>query len=775
MRNTFLLVFIISISVYNAKAQQPVPARVLENFTLLKSYAPNEHIYIITDRDKYVPGDMMWFNVFNLNGNSLSGLSKVGYVEMLDNNHQPVLQAKINLDHGKGHGSFVIPENLKTAYYTLRGYTSWMKNYSTEFYFTKHILINNVFSNESISADTKADPVINFYAEGNTMVSNLPATVAITATDSAGIPIPFSGILINSKADTLANFNGDENGVSTLNFTPATGEKYIAIFTLQDGRKLTRALPDILSTGSVLHVHDTANNNVVVTINASGNTDVRYIIIHDRNSVKFSQQLQLTNGQSNILIDKARLGDGLNHIILLDADGKLINERSYAVYKNESGISVSTDKNVYSKREKILLNINEKNDAADKPLNVSVSVYRNDFINLKNRNYLDDITNNDLQVNDPSANSPDVLNNRLIAAKWNAFNWNNPEVLKPASNKFLLEYEGHIISAIITDAKTKLPLANTIGYLSVPGKAFQLYTSRSNQTGLINFFTKDLYGDNLVIAQADRTDNGPSEINILSPFSQDAVTNNTRFYNTIKPDSTQIEEAINVQLQKDFAYNKIVTDQAKVDSMAFFGKEDMKYDLDDYVRFPTMEEVLREYVRELNVRKKKDEFALSMVTKSVNNIAIIRNPAILIDGVPAFDTGNKISHYDPLKIKTIRIVTDRYYYGPAVFDGIASFTTYKGNLEGYTPDPNSTVIDYSGLQLNANFYSPVYQTPEQKSSRLPDFRDLLYWNNNVSLSSEGKGEAELYTSDQTGKYVIVVTTLTKSGRFIQSTKIITVQ
>lgn len=774
MRNTYLLVFIIFISFYNANAQQLVPARVLENFTLLKSYAPNEHIYIVTDRDKYVPGDMMWFNVFNLNGDSLSGLSKVGYVEMLDNNQQPVLQAKINLDHGKGRGSFVIPENLKTAYYTLRGYTSWMKNYSTEFYFQKNILINNVFNNESISADTKTDPLINFYPEGNNMVFNLPATIAIAAADSAGIPIPFSGILTNSKSDTLANFNGDENGMSTLNFTPATGENYTAIFTFQDGKKFTRALPDILSTGSVLHVHDTANNTVVITINASANTDVKYIIIHDRDSIKFSQRLQLVNGQSNILIDKARLSNGLNHIILLDADGKLINERSYAVYKNEPGISVSTDKDSYSKREKILLNINEKNDTADRPLNVSVSVYRNDFVDLKNKN-LDDIINNDLQGNDYSANTPDVLNNRLIATIWNAFNWNNPDVLKPAPSKFLPEYEGHIVSAIITDAKTKLPLANTIGYLSVPGKAFQFYTSRSNQAGLINFFTKDLYGDNLVIAQADRTDDGPSEINILSPFSQDAVTNNTRFYSTIKPDSIHVEEAINVQLQKDFAYNKIVTNQAKVDSMPFFGKEDMKYDLDDYVRFPTMEEVLREYVRELNVRKKKDEFALSMVTKSVNNIAVVRNPAILIDGVPAFDTGNKISHYDPLKIKTIRIVTDRYYYGPAVFDGIASFTTYKGNLEGYTPDPNSTVIDYSGLQLNKNFYSPVYQTPEQKSSRLPDFRDLLYWNNNISLSSEGKGEAEIYTSDQTGKYIIVVTTLTKSGRFIQSTKTITVQ
>ncbi len=124
-------------------------------------------------------------------------------------------------------------------------------------------------------------------------------------------------------------------------------------------------------------------------------------------------------------------------------------------------------------------------------------------------------------------------------------------------------------------------------------------------------------------------------------------------------------------------------------------------DLDDYVRFPTMEEVLREYVRELNVRKRKDEFALSMVTRPDGITTIIKNPAIFIDGVPAFDSGNKVTHYDPLRIKTIKIVIDDYYYGPARFNGIASFTTYKGNLEGYTPDPYSTIIDYSASPLTA--------------------------------------------------------------------------
>lgn len=59
-------------------------------------------------------------------------------------------------------------------------------------------------------------------------------------------------------------------------------------------------------------------------------------------------------------------------------------------------------------------------------------------------------------------------------------------------------------------------------------------------------------------------------------------------------------------MQKNFAAHKIITSAVPIkDSLPFFGRETIKYELDDYVRFSTMEEVLREYVRELNVKKKK--------------------------------------------------------------------------------------------------------------------------------------------------------------------------
>ncbi|WP_051017675.1 hypothetical protein [Pontibacter sp. BAB1700] len=70
---------------------------------------------------------------------------------------------------------------------------------------------------------------------------------------------------------------------------------------------------------------------------------------------------------------------------------------------------------------------------------------------------------------------------------------------------------------------------------------------------------------------------------------------------------------------------------------------------------------------------------------------------------------------------------------------------------------------YEGLQQKREFYAPAYDTPEQKRSRLADFRNLLHWSPEIRLQP-GKGEqVSFYTSDQPGTYLVVVQGLTAAG------------
>jgi uncharacterized protein YfaS (alpha-2-macroglobulin family) len=48
-------------------------------------------------------------------------------------------------------------------------------------------------------------------------------------------------------------------------------------------------------------------------------------------------------------------------------------------------------------------------------------------------------------------------------------------------------------------------------------------------------------------------------------------------------------------------------------------------------------------------------------------------------------------------------------------------------------------------------------------SRLPDFRNVLYWSPEVITNENGKQTVEFYTSDLPGKYVVVVQGITANG------------
>lgn len=176
-----------------------------------------------------------------------------------------------------------------------------------------------------------------------------------------------------------------------------------------------------------------------------------------------------------------------------------------------------------------------------------------------------------------------------------------------------------------------------------------------------------------------------------------------------------------------------------------------------------MEEVLREYVREINVNHYHGRLHVLMLNEPIRQFFEDNNTLVMLDGIPVPD--DRIFAYDPLKVKTLEVIPRQYIMGPCSFSGVASFTTYKGDYEGLELDPRSLLIDYDGLQLQREYYSPVYETPQQVASRLPDFRNLLYWSPDIHTDgATGKKECNFYTSDLPGKYQVVIQGLSADGR-----------
>ena len=63
-----------------------------------------------------------------------------------------------------------------------------------------------------------------------------------------------------------------------------------------------------------------------------------------------------------------------------------------------------------------------------------------------------------------------------------------------------------------------------------------------------------------------------------------------------------------------------------------------------------------------------------------------------------------------------------------------------------------------------DIFTPDYSTDSLKASRIPDYRNTLYWNPAVRTGTDGAAAVEFWTSDETGEYLVITECVTSDGR-----------
>lgn len=332
------------------------------------------------------------------------------------------------------------------------------------------------------------------------------------------------------------------------------------------------------------------------------------------------------------------------------------------------------------------------------------------------------------------------------------------------------EYFGHLVTGTVLDKITGKVLSGVRVNLSVDGERFFFGSAESNVDGLILFDVGRPYGTKHLTIQLPDGRDSNAIVQLHNPF----VTNlrhdfvGKDFFATGVKQALQ-QRVINHNLQKAFVQQISISYLLPHfnDSSLFYGKPDKTYYLDDYTRFNTMEEVLREYVVEIELRKQSQQYKFA-VLDIPNKRSFDNNPLVLIDGVPATDI-NKVVAFDPLKVKRMDIVARRFFMGDQTFDGIVSIVTYNGDLGGYELDPQTLVVDYAGIPLIRQFDEVKYNSEGAFTSRLPDLRSLLYWNPQLMTKKGELTSFSFFTSDLLGDYVMVLKGVDENGKLLNQT------
>ncbi|RYY01016.1 MAG: hypothetical protein EOO53_20140 [Gammaproteobacteria bacterium] len=758
---------------------------VQERLTAYTKTQLPEKIFLHTDKTFYVAGETVWFKIYVVDGvfHTLSPTDKVAYVELLDRTNAPVLRAKIALGEGGGNGSFQLPFTLSTGYYTIKCYTNWMKNLGADHFFEKSLtIVNTLKSPEQPAEKTKAAYMLQLFPEGGNLINSLSSKVAFHLTDQFGKGVKGEGYLLNKKNDTLSSFLPFKFGMGHFNLTPQNGEAYKVVFKLNDGQTVSTLVPRSLENGYTMHVDETAENRLKITVQTTLHSGSPiYLLAQTRQVVNAVQMSAVNDGTTVFLLDKNRLGAGISQLTIFDQNKNPVCERLFFVQpKSTDETRLRLSKERYGTREKVDLSLLS---SAKGNQNMSLSIYQLDGLNSEHEARIDEylwltselhglVEEPAYYLSAPSAELKQASDYLMLTHGWRRFKWE--KVLRqPTPPAFQREQFSQIITGVVTDTRTNETVKNVQVFLSIPNTVQQLYTSISDSTGHLHFHVKDYYGEGEIIAQVASQNDSFYKITINSPFAEPANTLSNPLLALDPSQQTSLENrSLSVQTQYVFSTDSIIRffRPAISDTFPFYGQPLYQYNLDEYVRFNSMEEVLREYVREISVGVKGSGGSLRLKLFNETNRELYSDDIlVMVDGIP-LKNANKVFSIDPLQIKQLDVINRNYVLGNKFFHGLAGFKSYSGAYKGLELDPNSVIINYDGLQLQREFYSPNYSSETLRNSRLPDLRNTLLWMPDVQQK-----EISFYTGDNKGKYLIVLQGFDQDGQIVNASLQLEVQ
>jgi hypothetical protein len=738
-----------------------------------------EELYIQTDRDIYVAGEEVYLKVREFGGltHTSGSISRVVYVDMPDNSGAPVIQLKIATDGFTGSGAFRIPDTLRTGCYFVRSFTSWMKNYPQSSFAYKKISVINPF--ESMSrlsvppVNTMPDSVI-FYPETGHILTGIMNRVGFQCFDKDGDPVITQGVITGSGADTLAQFRTDRYGTGIVSVNPSSPGNLYMVATDSMGRGRRFEMPSVNEAGLTFRVTSDKQAGVVkIRILKNKELDVpggRLGIIYSHPSFPLVRKEISADRDSVIVFDQEIIPAGMAKIIITDIkDRELASGWFYNDKTRELTYDVKVHPGNFSPREKVRIEIiarDEKGDAIESDL--CVSVIRPV---LKNGSHYNELTR---RIQSPALQALKtdlilpVLNDYMIFyhGENDHYGYNGPDSVI----KHLPEPEGHVISGVIRDKSTDEPLAEENITLSFVGKTSHCNFTRTGKDGVFNVATRE-YGVKEMVIQPLSPETDGYYVDLKDPFllQGGSFQAGSLFIDTT--DLEEINKAI-ISMQVRDIYDPFLQTTGTGSRLNgrpdFYGEPDNTILLSDYIELTTLREVFKEIVPGASTVSRNGKSSLRLIN-SHPDASFISSPLVIVDGVPIYDF-EKILDIKSSEIEKIEVLNTRYFIADLIIEGIINIVSKKGNLSILEFDQSIFRQEFTGLD-DHKFSSQDYSTSERKSSRIPDFRNTLYWNPDVRTDKTGAAAFEFYTSDETGEYTVVVEGFAadgKSGRSVSS-------
>lgn len=527
-------------------------------------------------------------------------------------------------------------------------------------------------------------------------------------------------------------------------------------------------------TGAAMQINNSLDDNLEILIKAdkdflTRNDNLCFLLIQTRGNINYSGNVMLPGEQTLKVISKKLLLPGINHLVLFDSKGiPVIEKFIFTRLREKEGLILKSD-DKFGSREKISLEIELMETTGLQYSDLSISVaplIESSVPDLCDYMFFGSEYGNEIlkKIGSRKLNEiePAEMDSLLTTLKSNWIDWIEIVAGKKPVISFEPEHSDHFLSGKLMPSSATDTISGKYIIMSVPGKdaVFQ-YAKTDNKGNFVFRLPIDYAGRDLIFQPEDLS--RKSTVSIESSFSEEysleGEIDTSSF--SIPPDLSKW--SINYQVSKIYgsSYSRLNGQSLKTKNLArFYGKPDIELVLDDYIKLPVMQEIFFELMPGVFLKNRRSEYEISIVDPVLNSY-LKYPPELFIDGV-RIDDPAKIVGLDPEFVERIDVVKGKYYVGDYLFYGIINVITKAGDFSSVNLPDYAVRMFYRAADPVSYFSSPVYSAPDQKQSRIPDFRNTLYWNPSVK-NVNGKTTLEFWSSDFPSGYEINIQGVTSGG------------
>jgi hypothetical protein len=778
-------------------ADGPIDQLIEKIRTYAQTY-PYEKAYLHTDRDTYLSGETIWMKSYLFYGETRGIDSTSGsiFIDLVSaNGKRIVLDSRIKSVGGFGEGQLTLPETIETGRYTLRAYTTWMRNFSEDWYFTKPIDIIKPDAGLPDLFDVNAAPDVQFLPEGGQLVAGLNSRVALKALSPAGVGIDVEGFLLADK-DTLLGFTSQHLGMGQFQFAPEAGKTYTAYARMTGTTTpyTSYTMPAVAATGYTMQVDNLGNkdnirvfvsNNVPTASSPESGTSGPKVTLIAQVNGQLIHAVQAPVARKNFMapIPRDKFPEGIVQITLFDPLMKPLCERLvYSSRNDHINLTLTPRKAAVGPRQRIEVDVTATN-ADGKPVAANLSMAVTDAAqqpkaqpnapslltyllltsdlrgHIEQPGYYFDAANKDRFV------KLDLL---MMTQGWRRFTW--PQVLADVlpPTKFAVD-PGLTLSGTVYRGTGRVPAPGTSVTIMITRKdsasSQDMFAATTDNDGRFFVTNADLMDTTQVFVQASQGKNrnftvvldklySPNVRGVRVPLAPapgayDQLANFIKRQSEYQAIEAQIRRNREVQLQA------VVVKAKKTDPYAsqrgIFSNADASLKVDDIMASGalTILDMLRGRVAGVQVTG--NGMDASVQIRGAGNFGGAIEPQFMIDGMAVDKSAVlNISPRDVAYIDVIKGAGAAMLGSRGAGGGINVIMKRGGSDNSSMANqavPGVRIEKVVGFMPQRQFYVPRYDNPTPEEKVRPDYRATLYWIPTVRTDATGKATVSFFASD----------------------------